>query len=376
MLHAAHISFFSDPHGRRPGELLEAWPSLVDVAEAAAAGPTRVTVIQACSHRERIEHNGIPYHFLPFGHRRSTPSGRAEFHELLRRIAPDVLHVHGLGFPQQLLALARAMPGMPILVQDHASGPPRIWRRPAWRRGLAVVRGFAFCSRAQARPFVELGIIPRQATVFEIPESTSRFVPGDRDEARRSTGIDGNPALLWVGHLDGNKDPLTVLDGLSFAVSRLPGLQLWCCFGKATLMREMQARIDGDPMLAGRVNLIGQVPHERIELLMRAADIFVLGSHREGSGYSLIEALACGLPPAVTDIPSFRALTGEGTVGRLWPCDDPVALGEAIVAVASRPRHALRAQARAHFDAQLSFAALGRKLGAAYQQLLAEHGAG
>ena len=52
---------------------------------------------------------------------------------------------------------------------------------------------------------------------------------------------------------------------------------------------------------------------------MRAADLFVLGSHREGSGYSLIEALACGLPPIVTDIPSFRSLTGAGVVGALWP---------------------------------------------------------
>ena len=45
---------------------------------------------------------------------------------------------------------------------------------------------------------------------------------------------------------------------------------------------------------------------------MQAADLFVLGSHREGSGYSLIEALACGLPPVVTDIHAFRTLTGCG----------------------------------------------------------------
>ena len=62
---------------------------------------------------------------------------------------------------------------------------------------------------------------------------------------------------------------------------------------------------------------------------MRAADVFVLGSHREGSGYSLIEALACGLPPVVTDIPSFRSLTAAGAVGALWPCGDARALGDA-----------------------------------------------
>ena len=81
---------------------------------------------------------------------------------------------------------------------------------------------------------------------------------------------------------------------------------------------------------------------------MRAADLFVLGSHREGSGYSLIEALACGLPPVVTDIPSFRSLTGGGAVGKLWPCDDPRALCEALVGARFDP--ATRAAVRAHFD--------------------------
>ena len=372
MLHVAHVSFFTDSEGRPPNVLLDSWPSLVDVAEAAAGGGTRVTVIQSCSHRERLERNGIPYHFLPFGHRGVTSASRADFYGLLQHIAPDVLHVHGLGFPRQLHALARARPQLPILVQDHASGPPRIWRRPAWRRGLAVANGFAFCSRAQALPFVELGLIPKHTMVFEIPESSSRFTPGDREDARRKVGIHGNPAVLWVGHLDENKDPLTVFRGLSAAVGRLPEAQLWCCFGKAPLLEQVRRLIRSDPMLGDRVHLLGRVPHEQIEVLMRAADLLVLGSHREGSGYSLIEALACGLPAAVTDIPSFRALTGNGAVGQLWRCDDSHGLAEAIVNLASNRGASQRSAVRAHFEAELSFAALGRKLGSAYREIVAQ----
>ena len=103
---------------------------------------------------------------------------------------------------------------------------------------------------------------------------------------------------------------------------------------------------------------------------MRAADLFVLGSHREGSGYSLIEALACGLPPVVTDIPSFRSLTGRGAVGKLWACDDPLALCAAIRAVGARTDPETRAAVRAHFDRELSFDSLGRKLAAMYEDVL------
>jgi glycosyltransferase involved in cell wall biosynthesis len=106
------------------------------------------------------------------------------------------------------------------------------------------------------------------------------------------------------------------------------------------------------------------VSHETIEQLMRAADLFVLGSHHEGSGYSLIEALACGLPPIVTDIPSFRSLTGNGAVGTLWRCGDSRALCDALIS--ARIDFDARAAVRAHFDRELSMHSLGRKLAAMY----------
>ena len=202
--------------------------------------------------------------------------------------------------------------------------------------------------------------------VYEIPESTSRFAPGERAEARRQTQVEGDPAILWVGHLDANKDPLTVLDGVSAAARSLPQLRLYCCFGVAPLLRAVQERVASDAILCDRVVLLGRVSHERVEQLMRAADLFVLGSHREGSGYSLIEALACGLPPVVTDIPSFRTLTGAGVVGRLWRCGDSAALGEALQSVAACADGRMRAAVRAHFDRELSFDALGSKLARMY----------
>jgi len=176
--------------------------------------------------------------------------------------------------------------------------------------------------------------------------------------------------VLWVGHLDGNKDPLTVLAGISEALRSLPELELWCCFGTAPLLAEVERRVNADERLRQRVHLLGRVAHERIESCMRAADLFVLGSHREGSGYSVIEALACGLPPVVTDIPSFRSLTGNGSLGALWPCEKPGALAAALLEMAHRPREPERTRTRAHFERELSFAAVGRKLNAAYQDIL------
>jgi glycosyltransferase involved in cell wall biosynthesis len=368
--HVVQISFFSDPEGRSPAQLLDAWPTLVDVAEAACRSGIRVTVVQASSHSEHIARQGVRYYFLPFGHGQRADPENGVLGELLRSLAPDVFHVHGLGFPRDVLSLASLAPGVPIILQDHANRPPRIWRRALWRREISVAAGITFCSLEQARPFADAGLIYPETQLYEIPESTSRFAPGDRQEARRLTGLKGDPAVLWVGHLNANKDPLTVLEGISAAARKLPQLQLYCCFGAAPQLRGVQDRIATDPDLRDRVHLLGRVPHERIEKMMRAADLFVLGSHHEGSGYSLIEALACGLPPVVTDIPSFRSLTGAGAVGMLWPCGDPRALCDALQSVAARIDSAMRAAVRAHFDRQLSFESLGLTLAAMYEDVL------
>src|SRR4029079_8491073 len=123
-----------------------------------------------------------------------------------------------------------------------------------------------------------------------------------------------------------------------------PGLQLWCCYGASPLLGDVRARISSDPRLRERVHLLGHVPHERIEALMRAADVFVLGSHREGSSFATIEALATGLTPVVTAIPSLRALAGDA--GSYWQPGNSASLSAALVS-ASGNLEEYRALARA-----------------------------
>jgi glycosyltransferase involved in cell wall biosynthesis len=365
-LHVAQINYFTDPQARPPEQILRDWPTLVDVAEAASCAGVRVSVVQASQHSQRLTRNGVNYFFLPFGTGASSDVRNDFLGELLHELDPTVLHVQGLGFARDVLTLAAFAPHLPIVLQDHADRPPRLWRRSLWRRGLSAASGVAFCSRLQAQPFQSARLLHPRTRVYEIPESTSRFAPGSREEARLALGLAGDPLILWVGHLDANKDPLTALEGISKAVRAMPELRLCVCFATAPLLRAVQHRITVDPNLRGRVHLLGRVQHERVEQLMRAADFFVLASHREGSGYSLIEALACGLCPVVTDIPSFRSLTGEATVGALWPCGEADKLCAALLSMAERPRQT-REAIRAHFDAEISFAALGRKLHTMYQ---------
>jgi glycosyltransferase involved in cell wall biosynthesis len=374
-LRAVHVSFYADARRRDPEALLRAWPTLPAVAAAVARAGVEVTVVQAAHYRQTLERDGVTFHFVddtrgvPVRLLGSVPFPRrpSRLLEEVAALAPDVLHVHGLLYPLAVYQLARALRGTPVLVQDHGTTAPRGWQRNAWRWTSRSLAGVAFTAREQATPFFDGRALRGDLPVFEVVEGSSTFVPGDREVARRTTGMFGDPCLFWTGRLDANKDPLTTLAAFERAIPRLPDARLWCCFGDAPLLADVERRIASSRLLRERVTLIGTRPHAEMELRFRAADFFVQTSHREGSGYSLLEALACGTPPLVTDIPAMRRIVGN--VGSLTPVGDAVALAEAMTDWSGRDPATLRRAARARFERELSFDAIGRELRGVYETL-------
>ena len=367
-MRVAHVNIVR-PRGIDDADaLLEAWPTLGAVAGAVARAGADVTVIQPFHRNARIDRDGVSYHFVmePALPGRATGCMPGRLASAVRASGAQVIHVNGLDFPLHTRALCRV--GPPVLVQDHCSTAEIRCRRRRW--GLARAAGIAFTDVRQAEPFAALGCFANGPRIFAIPESSTDFTPGDREVARSVTGLYGDPIVLWVGRLVPKKDPLTILDAIDAALPALPALQLWCFFHEQPLLAAVEARLARSPGLAAHVHLVGRVPHERIELLARAADFFLAASLSEGSGYALIEAIACGATPIVSDIPSFRGLTDEGRIGALVPTGDAQGFARALISLAGESRDGLRQAAADHFARSLSFDAIGKALCAAYQTLL------
>jgi len=79
------------------------------------------------------------------------------------------------------------------------------------------------------------------------------------------------------------------------------------------------------------VQFLGRVPHETMASLLSQADIYVSTSLHDGTSVSLLEALASGAFPVVTDIPSNREWISEGRNGFLVPTDQEEILARRIV---------------------------------------------
>jgi glycosyltransferase involved in cell wall biosynthesis len=369
------VNYVYDMAYRTGKALLGRYHSLTGWAEALVQAGAAVTVVQRFSSEEMIEQGGVRYLLVKDGlqpqlYAREVPLA---LHQLVARLQPMVVHLNGLCFPGQTLALRARLPRNTTLVaQHHAEQPPlgSSWRAQLLRMlscaALRQADGFLFTSEPQAAPWRSIGAISPQQPVWAVPEASTHLVPLERNMAQRASGLQGDPALLWVGHLDANKDPLTVLEGFALALPALPHAHLTMLYAGEQLLAQVRERVErGD--LQGRVTLKGRVAHAEMATWYSAADYFVLGSHHEGSGYALIEAMACGVTPVVTAIPSFRALTGNGAVGALWPVANPAGFAAALVSLADKERSAQWRAVLAHFAQHLSWQRVGELALAAYE---------
>jgi glycosyltransferase involved in cell wall biosynthesis len=348
-----------------PDQLLDRYFTLTGWSEAVSrAGAAPVAVVQRFHRNARLSRNGIDYLFCD-----------ARISRLSRTVAGlglDIAHVNGLIFPALTWTLRRTIPASTaIVVQNHSFGGA-VGRAPllrlAGRAARAAADAFLFAAGEHATAWRRAGFIAPDQPTYQVMEASTTLQPMARAAARGRCDVRGAPALLWVGRLNANKDPLTVLDGFERSLADVPAAALTMIYSSDELLSAVRERVEHSPALRGRVRLIGCVPHDHMTAYFSAADLFVLGSHFEGSGYSLMEACACGTVPVVTDIPTFRLLTG-GVAGALWPAGDAAGLARALADVARRDLGAERARLAEYFAREMSWDAIGKRAVEIYERV-------
>ncbi len=349
--------------------LLARYPTLTGWADAVAAEGVSVAVFQRFHRDGSLRRGAVAY---TMGRDPSPPipprtfAGSPALLDAIVRFSPDVVHVNGLDFPLAIRRLRRVVPQAAIAVQDHGGFDPRRLRPPRrlWMRfGLRAADALLVAAPGQIDEFRASGLVPDRVRLFDVVEGSSTL----RVEQRRPR--QGGPALLWVGRLNANKDPLTVLAGFAQFLAAHPGATLTFVYQDAALESAMAAAVDASGQLRSSVVLRGRIAKDRLVEEYAAADHFVLGSHRESTGYAALEALACGVPPVVTDIASFRWLTDGGAIGALWTPGDPASFCRALERAAAKPIDVERAACRRRFDALFAWPAIGRRAAGIYERL-------
>ena len=205
-----------------PDAALDRFETLTGWAEALRDAGAEVVVFQRFHTTTRGERRGIPYEFVRASGRANPRLWQRRADAMHRAIAapqPDVVHVNGAFDPELVRGLRRAVPlHTAIVVQDHggfdireASPVVRWWMK----RGLTAADTLFIASGAEGDEWRARRALPDATRIGAVMEAGTRLEPGDRTAARIASGTTGHPALLWVGRLNGNKDPLTALAGVN-----------------------------------------------------------------------------------------------------------------------------------------------------------------
>jgi glycosyltransferase involved in cell wall biosynthesis len=138
-----------------------------------------------------------------------------------------------------------------------------------------------------------------------------RFSPGDSAAARASLGLppDG-PLVVSVRGLDPLYNPDLLLEAFERLRRRRPDARLL-----------LKSPGDGAAPTAERVTMLGNVPVEQMPDVYRAADVVVSLASSDSSPRSVWEALACGRPVVVSDLPWAREELDHGRHALLTPLD-------------------------------------------------------
>jgi glycosyltransferase involved in cell wall biosynthesis len=113
---------------------------------------------------------------------------------------------------------------------------------------------------------------------------------------------------------------------------------------------------------ASAITLVCKVPNDELLYWYNSADFIISGSHYEGSGTAVCEAMSCGCIPIVTDIFSFRMITNDGQIGLLYPAGNENALLTALTETQQIDLQFEREKALTYFESNLSFKAIAQKI--------------
>ena len=275
--------------------------------------------------------------------------GLLELMALIRRERPDLVHANSskAGVLGRLAALLMRVPVRVFTVHGwafkaHTGQASRLYR---WAdRLMSPLTSATICVSETERAAGLAARTCRAERTVVIPNAVD---VGGAPVARH----EGDPPrVVTVGRLATPKDALTLLRALP-AVAPTPFSALLVGDGPDRPALEASIRALG---LEDTVTLAGS--RSDVPALLAAADVFVLSSRSEGAPFSILEAMAAGLPVVASDVGGVGELVVDGETGLLVPPADPGRLADALrrvlgdAALRRRLGAAGRARARERFD--------------------------
>jgi L-malate glycosyltransferase len=263
---------------------------------------------------------------------------------LVRSLRPDVLHAH---FATSYGLLGAATGVRPFVVTAHGSDVLRSPRNPVMRAIVARVLRSADHVTVPAEHMREavLRLLGRASTpieVFQYGVEAERLAAVGR-AARGERGATASHGVRVV-----SARPLAPVYRVDVFVRALALLRARGVDARGDVAGEGPERgaleaLGRELGLADAIAFHGQIAAPELERLLAEADVYVTAAESDGASIALLEAMAVGTVPVVSDIAANRLWIDEGVNGVVTPIE-PGAVGDAIGRALTLDREAVAAE--------------------------------
>jgi glycosyltransferase involved in cell wall biosynthesis len=259
---------------------------------------------------------------------------RKEFHD--RRI--DLVHTHDTrgGLLGRLAARAAGLPAV------HTVHTPSFFlvRNPlavgAYRLAESLLIRLAsekiiFVSKTIRQGYLDGRLIPAAKAAL-VPNGLEADWFGSSQHIQRP---EAEIRYLYVGRMAREKGVENLAAAFGIVAGRIPGARLQVA-GEGPKRAELLHTAETGGWRK-RLDLLGLQRRGKIRETMLGADVFVLPSDFESFSYTLLEAMASGLPCIATDVGGNRDLVESERTGLLVPRRKPHLLAEAMIRLGANP---------------------------------------
>jgi glycosyltransferase involved in cell wall biosynthesis len=318
----------------------------------------------AHSSRKVFEKSGVRVYSADLSRLAFFLKGKSILKNIVDDIDPDIIHGHSLrpdGFA------ARCLTQYPLISTIHADLQANYTDTygnfigstfaATHLRALAKFNKVIACSKSvynHYRPyFSNLDLIQNGV-------DTELFFPIDekrKHEYRHKLQIPVDKKIfISVGSLSERKDPDTLIRGfLKANVSNAVLIVL----GEGPLMKQLMSNYKSEHRIIFKGHLADPIP------FLQASDYFLSASNSEGLPNSVIEALSCGLPACLSDIPSHQEILKiNGLAGTTFRVKDVSELAQAMLTLTTTDYTSRKQGATAIIHEHLN----AKKMSLLYQQ--------
>jgi glycosyltransferase involved in cell wall biosynthesis len=281
------------------------------------------------------------------------PAGLRRFASCVREFGPQIVHFHAGGRLARIVA--RAASRARIIAHYHSIFEETGADRARSSAGADVIIANSRATAATVRNAHPVVVYQGVTVRPRVPRATEGSVRVGT--AARLVTVKGLPTLLQAFARARDAIAREKID-LTLDIAG-DGPQ------KSALEEEIESL-----GLADSVRLLGW--RDDIPRFLGAWDLYVQSSNAEGFGLSVMEAMAAGLPVIATNVGGLPELVEEKATGLLVNAGDPVAMGDAIAALApdARRRALMGARGRERVMRYFSIEKEVRSIRDVYNRLL------